>query len=273
VKKQSPEWVLEFLKLGGSLITEKDRPHTPRLEVLDRLAGEIAEALSRNTNLRLILGHGSGSFGHVPARRFGTRAGVHSPEEWKGFIEVWREAIALNQLVMEALQRAGLSALAFSPLSSVTAEDGVLCSWNLEPIQAALQAGLLPVVYGDVVFDLHRGGTILSTEDLFAHLARKLQPQRILLAGLERGVWLDFPVNSVLAAEITPENAGLMQLGLGGSAAPDVTGGMASKVQQSLALVQEVDGLSIEIFSGEPAGSILAAIGGARSGTLIHSGK
>ena len=36
-----------FLKLGGSLITDKTRPHTPRLEVLRRLAGEVAAARQR----------------------------------------------------------------------------------------------------------------------------------------------------------------------------------------------------------------------------------
>lgn len=55
----------------------------------------------------------------------------------------------------------------------------------------ALANGILPVVYGDVVFDEVRGGTILSTEDLFQHLAHQLHPERVLLAGLEAGVWAD----------------------------------------------------------------------------------
>ncbi len=40
-------------------------------------------------------------------------------------------------------------------------------SWNLAPITKALRSGLIPVVYGDVVFDQDLGGTILSTEELF----------------------------------------------------------------------------------------------------------
>ena len=72
------------------------------------------------------------------------------------------------------------------------------------PIRAALSNGLLPVIHGDVAFDEIRGGTILSTEDLFAHLAHQLHPQRILLAGLEAGVWADFPAHKHLLAEITP---------------------------------------------------------------------
>jgi len=68
---------------------------------------------------------------------------------------------------LDALVSAGLPAIAFPPSGSVIAQDGKVVSWDLSPIQSALQAGLLPVVYGDVVFDTLRGGTILSTEDLF----------------------------------------------------------------------------------------------------------
>ena len=67
---------LVFLKLGGSLITVKDQPHTPRLDVIERLAQEIAAARSADPGLQILLGHGSGSYGHVPASQFHTRQGV-----------------------------------------------------------------------------------------------------------------------------------------------------------------------------------------------------
>ena len=35
--------MLVFLKLGGSLITDKDRPRTPRPDVLARLAASTAD--------------------------------------------------------------------------------------------------------------------------------------------------------------------------------------------------------------------------------------
>ena len=75
---------------------------------------------------------------------------------------------------------------------------------NLAPLKSALANKLLPVIHGDVVFDEARGGTILSTEDLFTHLAHQLHPKRILLAGLEAGVWEDFPARTHLIEEITP---------------------------------------------------------------------
>jgi len=262
---------LAFLKLGGSLITEKDRPKTARLDVLDRLAGEIAAARAERPSLRLVLGHGSGSFGHVLARRWGTREGVRTPEGWVGFLEVWREAAALNRLVMAALERAGLPAIVFPPSATVLAQDGAVLRWDSAPIQAALDAGLLPVVYGDTIFDQSLGGTILSTEELFFYLASRLRPGRVLLAGLEAGVWKDYPARTEIVPEITPQNVGALEAALGGSSSTDVTGGMASKVRQSLALAAATPGLEVQIFSGEEAGLVTRALLGSRAGTVIRS--
>lgn len=261
---------LIFLKFGGSLITDKQCPLVPRLEVLERLSGEIAQALRVHPEIRLVLGNGAGSFGHVSAKKYGTRQGVHTPQEWRGFAEVWREAAALNTLVTDALHAAGLPAIAIHPSAAVTAADGKVLSWDLAPIQAALQANLIPVIHGDVIFDTRRGGTILSTEDLFDHLAVHLRPGRILLAGLEQGVWADYPACTTLIPTITSENIQSYLPALGGSNATDVTGGMASKVLQSLELVREILDLRVLIFSGETPGVVERALAGASPGTSIQ---
>jgi isopentenyl phosphate kinase len=264
---------LVFLKLGGSLITDKNRPHTPRLEVIARLAAEIAANRENNPGLRILLGHGSGSFGHVPARVYGTRQGVRTAQEWRGFVEVWREAIQLNRIVIDVLGEAGLPAISLPPSSSTMARDGQVETWNLTPLQNALDAGLLPVVFGDVVFDSLRGGTILSTEDLFSHLAYQLHPQRIFLAGIEAGVWADFPHCTRLVEEITLANWDKLSATIGGSRATDVTGGMASKVRQSLELAENIPDLEVFIFSGETPGAIEQILAGGKLGTRILAGK
>jgi isopentenyl phosphate kinase len=261
---------LVFLKLGGSLITDKFQPRTLRPQVLARLAEEIASARRAAPALRLLLGHGSGSFGHVPASSHRTRQGVHSPADWQGFVEVWRQASGLNRLVMEALQVTGLPAMAFPPSASVVAEAGRVLAWELGPLRAALEAGLLPVVYGDVVFDAARGGTILSTEDLFAYLSRQLRPRRLLLAGLERGVWADYPACTRLISELTQVNLAQAAPALRGSAATDVTGGMASKVHAMLDLLTSLPDLEILIFSGQEPGAVRAALLGAMPGTTLR---
>jgi isopentenyl phosphate kinase len=261
---------LIFLKLGGSLITDKTRPYTPRPEKLELLAAEIAFAMEKDADLHLVLGHGSGSFGHAAASRHNTRLGVSGPAAWRGFAEVWYQASELNRIVLKALVRAGLPAVTLSPAASITARDGTISNWNQFPIQAALSNNLLPVIHGDVVFDEIRGGTILSTEDLFAHLAHQLCPQRILLAGLEAGVWADFPACKHLLAEMTPGSFAQHASSLGAATGTDVTGGMLSKVAGMLALVEQIPDLNILIFSGEKSGNLVQALQGENPGTRLH---
>ncbi|HLE73271.1 MAG TPA: isopentenyl phosphate kinase [Anaerolineales bacterium] len=260
-----------FLKLGGSLITVKDKPSTARLEGIRRASGEIAASRWANPGLQLLLGHGSGSFGHFPAKEHGTRDGVHTPEQWRGFGEVWRQAAALNSIVMEALQDVGVPTMAFPPSAGALAQDGQIERWELQPILAALRSGLVPVVYGDVAFDLARGGTVLSTEDLFKYLAAAFKPARILLAGDEEGVLANYGTNPQLIPEITPVTYAMVSASIRGPVAPDVTGGMAGKVESMLALVQQLPDCEVCIFSGLLPGNIEKALSGSSLGTRLYA--
>lgn len=262
---------LQFLKLGGSLITEKNKPYTARTKLIEAIAKEIAAFRKEHPEARLLLGHGSGSFGHTAAKEHATHQGVHTAEQWQGFAEVAAQAAALNHIVMEALHIAGLSAFAFPPSASVVADEGEVAEWNTQPIRRALEAGLLPVVYGDAVFDRKLGGTILSTEDLFAYLAADLRSERILLAGDQAGVFADYPGCTELIPEINRENIVRVAGTLTGSAAVDVTGGMAGKVQRMLGLVEQFPQIEVLIFSGQEPTDIRKAFEGESLGTRIEA--
>jgi isopentenyl phosphate kinase len=262
---------LTFLKLGGSVITDKDQPLTPRKDVISRLAKEIASARSTCPDLPILLGHGSGSFGHTAARKHGTRQGVRTAGEWMGFAEVWKDARALNQIVLETLQEHGLRVIAFPPSAAVTARDGHPLRWDTYPIRAALSAGLIPLVYGDTIFDEARGGTILSTEILFIYLAQELHPRRILLAGIEKGIWADFPARTELIDLITPKNFPALQGKIRGSASVDVTGGMLEKVESMMDIVENDPEFESLVFSGLEPNNIRNALLGSSPGTRLSS--
>jgi len=258
-----------FLKLGGSLITDKARPETARLEVLARLAVEIAEVRAERPELRLLLGHGSGSFGHPAAARHGTRAGAHTPDEWRGFQQVWWAAHRLQRLVLDALLQAGLPAIAFPPSSHALCEGGELIQLAAEPLTRALEAGLLPVTQGDVAFDRRWGATIVSTEQVMGFLAASLKPKRILLAGIEEGVYARYPQKDQLLAKLS--RADLEQSSIGGSGEVDVTGGMLEKVAWSLSMSQADPELEMHVFSGVTPGNVRMAILGAALGTRVKA--
>lgn len=276
---------LIFLKLGGSLITDKTQPYTPRLDVIKDLAIQIETALRTRPGMRLVIGHGAGSFGHVPASEYRTRDGLppqatplaHRDRDasegnyWRGFSEVWYQASALNRIVMKALREAHIRTISLSPASSVLASNGKVSVWETTPLRMALSAGIVPVIHGDVVFDEIRGGTILSTEDLFMHLTRALHPERILLAGLEAAVWADFPARTQIVETITPQTFNEIKANIGKSHGADVTGGMESKVRQMLELVENNTDLKIEIFSGVEPGNIVRALTGETLGTVIRA--
>jgi isopentenyl phosphate kinase len=276
---------LVFLKLGGSLITDKTKPYTPLLDVMDDLALQIKTALQTHPDLRLLIGHGAGSFGHVPASEYKTRDGLPpratplvyrrrddtQNNYWKGFAEVWYQASTLNRFVMETLHKADVRAISLPPSSSVIASNGQASVWDTTPIRMALAADIVPVIFGDTVFDEVRGGTILSTEDLFMYLTDALHPERILLAGIEAAVWEDFPARTRKVEKITPASFNEIKSGVGKSAAADVTGGMESKVKQMLELVEKHPSLSVQIFSSDEPGNLVRALGGETLGTIISS--
>ena len=245
---------LVFVKLGGSLITDKTRAETPRRDVIARLAGEVCRALEAQPGLPLLLGHGSGSFGHWQANRYGTREGVRGRGAWVGFARVSASAARLNQLVTETLIEAGVPVFAIRPSSSARCRDGALVHLDIHPIRRALDNGLVPLVHGDVGLDEVRGGTIISTEELMAFLAPELRPGRILLLGETPGVMKNSAgvgePRRALFSRISPDTIEAVTGSLGGSHGPDVTGGMATKVHQMLDLVQSQPKLTVHILSG-----------------------
>ncbi|MFN2190601.1 MAG: isopentenyl phosphate kinase [Candidatus Promineifilaceae bacterium] len=242
-----------FLKLGGSLITDKTRTETVRFEVIDRLAQEILQALNLDPNLQLLLGHGSGSFGHVAAAKYNTRGGVHSKQEWKGFAEVSSAAARLNAILMRSLTNAGVPAITFQPSASALCADGAIQSLRAEPIERALSGGLVPVLYGDVAIDKSLGGTIISTEEILSYLAPRLQPSALLLAGETEGV---FDESGSVIRVLDKQQFELDSEMFGASRGTDVTGGMSSKILKMMELSASLPQLTIRIFSGIKPGNL-----------------
>ncbi|GAB4522225.1 MAG: isopentenyl phosphate kinase [Anaerolineae bacterium] len=258
--------MLTFIKLGGSLITDKRVEASFRAEVMARLAQEIAAAYTAANPL--VIGHGSGSFGHFAASRYGTMQGVATSEQWRGFAEVATVAAELNYLVAHTLHQARVPVWRFQPSASARCRDGLLYEMALYPIQQALAHGLVPLVYGDVALDDVRGGTIISTEVVLSYLADHLPVTRILLLGEVDGVYDE---SGVVISEIHPGNVDMYQAALGGSGGTDVTGGMLTKVHDMLTLVQRVPGLTIRILNGNIPDLLRAAlVDEATPGTLIR---
>lgn len=268
----NPKGAVVFLKLGGSLITDKRVAETARPDVIAQMAATIAAVRARQPAMQLVVGHGSGSFGHVFGQRYGTRRGATTPAEWYGFAATGDAAARLNRIVTAALLAAEVPAWSIQPGVALRCADGRVVAGPEETVAVALARGVVPVVYGDVALDSVRGCTIASTEEIFERLADFLRPARIVLAGEVDGIFTADPFVDPAAqriARITPADFDAIAGGLGGSHGVDVTGGMRAKVEQALAMVRSHPGLEIVVCSGLDGASLAAALAGEPAGTRI----
>ncbi|MFQ5689542.1 MAG: hypothetical protein ACE5HQ_04645, partial [Gemmatimonadota bacterium] len=226
-----------------------------RPRVMDRLASEIAEAAPDMSD-RLVLGHGSGSFGHPTAVRHPMGEEDWGPAQRTGVSEIQAAAGELHRRMLAALRTAGLTPFSVPPSGCAVASGGRITGFGAEPVVLALERGLLPVVYGDIVLDVRWGASVCSTERVFLGLVREMRRsgwtvRRSLWLGDTEGVYDE---GGAVVREIGPGRLGDLSRALGGAAGHDVTGGMSHRVETAL----ELAGLGIEswIGDGRPAGTL-----------------
>jgi isopentenyl phosphate kinase len=260
---------LIFVKLGGSLITDKSVAFTEKPDVIRRLAQEIHSA--RGKGAKIVVGHGGGSYPHETATKYQTHKGLISKESTKGLALVQDAASRLNRIVVKALLDAGENAISVQPSSFCIAKNIKIVDGYTRPIEKMLESGMLPVVYGDVGMDLAQGCCILSTEEIFSFLAKSLKPERIIMAGKVNGVFTADPnkdKSAKIIPEITQKNFPDIKKYLTSSDGIDVTGGMLHKAKLCLELANA--GSECEIINGLKPGNLEKALSGQRGlGTVI----
>lgn len=241
--------MVTVLKLGGSIITEKDRERTVADDRLDRITATLAE-----TDGALVVVIGGGSFGHPVAARHGVTAddGTRDPA---AIAAVHGAMLELVTIVVDRLVTAGVPAVAFHPLSLATRDEAGL-SLEFKAVDAALASGFVPVLHGDGVVTAGRGVTILSGDDIVVEVASHLGAERVGLCTGVDGV-LDAGGRVVDRIEAFEAVAELV----GKSEATDVTGGMAGKIRRLLELrapasVFGLDDLDAFLGGGQPGTTV-----------------
>ena len=268
---------LLLVKLGGSIITFKDKPFSEDLKTIRRLAREIHEA-RREKDFRLIVGHGGGSYPHIPAKIYRTAEGIINEKSYEGIAKVQDAASRLNRIIVREFIEAGENAVSFHLSSSSISENGEIKQIFLEPIKKLLDFNMLPVPYGDVCFDLKKGCSILSTEMILSYFSRyftkaneKYKVSRIIFCTDVEGVYTRDPKKDPLAKlipKVTPKTFEKIKKYVGGSLNIDVTGGMIHKVKSALELAKL--GIDSLIIDGRKPGLLRRALLGEKGlGTII----
>ncbi len=240
---------------------------TVRTERLRRLAGELAAgALSAAASGEaLIVGHGSGSFGHPEAQAAGLAGGAGGPglepvEDRLGIARTQAAAHELHRIVVRTLLEAGVPAWSQAPSSFLLAAGGRPRGVAPAPLAAALRRGMTPVTMGDVAMDDERCASIVSTESVFEFLAAAMPDVGFVVC---RAVWLGVTDGILdLAGRRLPRIDSLTlpmaRAAAGDSAALDVTGGMEHRLTAAWRLARR--GVESLIIDGRRPGLLEAVL-------------
>jgi len=246
-----------ILKLGGAAITDKTSPNTARPTAIAAIANLLAKQPQP-----LVLVHGAGSFGHILAQEAALYLGYQGDYQRAALVQLQIQLQELNRLVVASLVQAGLPALTVHPASMCIMERGRLSGFFAEPILHMLKLGLLPVLYGDCVWDTAQGFGILSGDQLVVHLANLLGADRVAFGTNVDGV-LDESGSPLAQFDLAAPASDQTQ----NPAQADVTGGMMGKLAEIGDL--ERRDMDVWVFNLNDHAQLARVLSGEGAGTRI----
>lgn len=248
------------VKLGGSAITDKARVCTPRLDLIHRAAGEIAEY-----DRHLILLHGGGSFAHPFATKQLLQSRFKDRSQLETASEIELNLDQLTRIVGVALLLNNKPFMPVRPLSFLTLRDGEVKESFLKPISQLLRMGTVPLIHGDLAIDERRGFGVISADRIASLLGERMHVSRVLFGCDVDGVYEGYADQSSplqIVSEINEKNHVRILDRLDVSTR-DVTGGMRGKVLEALRLAQA--GVESYIFNLKIPSNLSALLNGGTS--------
>ncbi len=248
-----------IIKAGGSAITDKQKPYTPRTDVMELIAEELKEIKDS-----VILVHGGGSFGHYPAKKYRLNEGYMFPEQIKGFSETKEKMEELNNIFIKILNQK-VNAVPVQSSACIITKNKEIFKFFSEPVSKILNFGAIPVLYGDTVFDERIGFCILSGDRIIYELSRIFRPRKVVFGTDVDGVY-DKDPRKHKDAEIIREIS-LRELSIEIGDTEDVTGGMGGKLEEIRRIVKL--GIEVDLINITVKGRITDCVKGDFKGTRI----
>ena len=180
-----------IVKMGGSLLTNKESPPGVMSTDLARLADEIIRIQKP-----IVVVHGLGSFGKSVLPEAGHTADFFASEELGLAVAFERSAASLAVRVIGAFLEHGAFAFGVAPSAVFSATGGAVSISDATPIANCLERGLLPVVRGGLLFDSLFGIVACSSDAFVAALALALRPEIVVFATDVEGVYDEWPMTS-----------------------------------------------------------------------------
>ena len=233
-----------LIKLGGSIITNKNKPLTPQKDTINQISKKLAKI-----NEPLIIVHGGGSYGHY----WSTKYDMHTkPANYNihGVSIVKNSMITLNKIILDTLTKNKLSPYAIPPTDFMNTNKPI--PKKIQNIKQIAKSKLIPTTYGDALWYNQKKSYILSGDKIMTMLAKAIKPRLTIFVLDVDGVYQNMH-SKKLVKQITAQNKIEIT-----AVKKDVTGGMSRKMQEAANISKA--GLKVFFVNGYKPQRIVNAI-------------
>ena len=245
-----------LIKLGGSIITNKEKPLSVRRKTINNLAKSL-----KKINEPMIIVHGGGSYGHY----WSVKYSMHTKErkyDLRGVAIVKNSMIELNKIILDSLLKNKLNPYCLPPTDFMSGNKPI--SKKVKEIEKIAKSGLIPVTYGDALWHGQKKTYILSGDKVMTHLAKILRPRLCIFVLNEDGLYSDLK-SKKLIYELRDKRYLISENKM------DVTGGMTRKVEEALKISKI--GMNVFFVNGNKPERILKAVRNRKFKGTLFRGK
>jgi isopentenyl phosphate kinase len=232
-----------LIKLGGSIITNKEKPLSARRKTIERLAKSL-----KKIDEPIIIVHGGGSYGHYWSVKYDMHT-KGKKYDLRGVAIVKNSMIELNKIILDSFLKNKLSPYCLPPTDFMTGNKPI--QKKIKEITKIAKSGLVPVTYGDALWFGQKKTYILSGDKIMTHLAKTLKPRLVIFALNEDGLYSDLK-SKKLIYELKGEQPSISENKM------DVTGGMARKVEEATKISKM--GMNVFFVNGNKSERIVKAV-------------
>jgi len=243
-----------LIKLGGSIITNKEKPLSARRKTIDNILKQI-----RKIKEPKIIVHGGGSYGHYWSVKYGMHT-KPAKYDLKGVSVVKNSMIELNKIILDAAVKNRLNPYSLPPTDFMSGNRSIKS--KILTINDIAKSGLTPVTYGDALWYGQKKSYILSGDVIMTALAKVLKPRLSVFVLNVDGVYSNMK-SKKLVYDFKKEKPSISTNKM------DVTGGMTRKITEATKMSRS--GLKVFFANGNKPQRITDAVSGKKfEGTLFR---
>ena len=243
-----------LIKLGGSIITNKEKPLSSRRNTINKIMHSL-----RKVNEDMVVVHGGGSYGHY----WSVKYDMHTkPSNYniRGVSIVKNSMLELNRIILDSFLRYRLNPYCIPPSDFMMGTKPI--TKKIKEIEKIAKSGLIPITFGDALWYADKKSYILSGDQIMSILARVLKPRLSIFILNEDGLYSNLK-SKKLINEFKNEKISIKKDTM------DVTGGMTRKVSEATKISKM--GLKVFFVNGNKPDRIVKAIKGNKfEGTLFR---